>query len=91
MDESARYLVGELERLLSLPIGTPQELEVWYSESERIQQEFPARFPDSNYPHDVWHFLTDADIRVRDAGYREYQERIITDYIRRVRNDDAVA
>jgi len=91
MDEGTRYLVGELERLLSLPIGTKQELEAWYEESERVQREFSARFPDLDYPHEVWHFLADADIRARDAGYRERQECIITDYIRRVRNDDVVA
>lgn len=67
MDEGTRYLIGELERLLRLPIGTKQELEAWYEESGRVQQELPARFPDLDYPHEVWHFLADADIRACDA------------------------
>ncbi len=91
MKEGKRFLVSELERLLSLPLGSEGELEAWYGESERVQKELPERFPDLDYPHEVWHFLADADIRARDAGYREYQERIIKDFIRKSKDGDGVA
>lgn len=91
MGEGAHHLIGELERLLRLPIGTKQELKAWYEESGRVQRELPARFQDLDYPHEVWHFLADADIRARDADYRKRQERIITDYIRKVRDKDMEA
>jgi len=91
MDEGTQFLVTELERLLSLPLDSKRQIEAWYAESERVQRELPERYPDLEYPHEVWHFLADADIRARDAGYRQYQEKIMTDYIRRVRDESRVA
>jgi hypothetical protein len=91
MDEGTQFLVTELERLLSLPLDSKAQIEAWYAESERVQRELPERYPDLEYPHEVWHFLADADIRARDAGYRQYQEKIMTDYIRRVRDETRVA
>ena len=85
MDDGTRYLVDELERLLNMPIDSEQELNTWYAESKRIQKELPDRFRALDYPHEIWHFLADADIRSRDPGYRQYQERIIADYIKRVK------
>ena len=90
MDEGTKYLVTELERLMSLPLSSESELEVWYTESERVQRELPERFPNLDYPHEIWHFLADADIRARDTGYRQYQEQIIMDYIMPVRDGDSV-
>ena len=91
MDDGTHFLVTELERLLSLPLGSKSELEAWYAESERVQSELTGRYKDLDYPHEVWHFLADADIRARDAGYRQYQDKIMTDYIRRVRDESRVA
>ena len=91
MDEGTQFLITELERLLSLPLDSKSQIEVWYAESERVQRELPERYPDLEYPHEVWHFLADADIRARDVGYRQYQEKIMTDYIRRARDESRVA
>jgi hypothetical protein len=91
MDEGTQFLVTELERLLSLPLDSKSQIEAWHAESERVQRELPERYPDLEYPHEVWHFLADADIRARDPGYRQYQEKIMTDYIRRVRDESRVA
>lgn len=91
MDEGAQFLVSELERLLSLPLDSKSQLQNWYAESERVQRELLERYPDLEHPHEVWHFLADADIRARDAGYRQYQEKIVTDYIRRIRDESRVA
>jgi hypothetical protein len=42
----------------------------------------------TSYPHEIWHFLADADIRARDAGYRKYQEQIVTDYLTKATGED---
>ncbi len=91
MDEGTKFLVTRLERLLSLPLDSKSEIDAWYAESQKLQRELPERFPDLEYPHEVWHFLSDADIRARDAGYRQYQEQIIRDYIRRARDETPLA
>jgi hypothetical protein len=45
------------------------------------------RFPDLKFPDEIWHFLADAEIRAGDAGYRQYQEQIVADYIKKVRGE----
>jgi hypothetical protein len=37
--------------------------------ARRLQKSSEA----SEVPHDVWHYLSDADIRVKDAAYRQMQ------------------
>ena len=32
-------------------------------------------------PHDVYHFLDDADIRAKDQGYAEHQRRIASEWL----------
>jgi len=91
MDEGTRYLVGELERLLSLRPSSEREIEAWYVESQRVQQELQTRFPELVFPREVFHFLADADIRSQDADYCQHQERFIKDYVQRAREDDVVS
>lgn len=74
-----------------MPIGSKSQIEAWYGEPERVQRELPERYPDLEYPHEVWHFLADAAIRARDAGYRSYEEKIMTGYIRRGGDESRVA
>jgi hypothetical protein len=87
MDEGTQFLVAALERLLSLRLDSQREIETFGCESERVQRELRECYPDLEYPHEVWHFLVDADIRARDVGYRQYQEK----NIRRVRDESRVA
>ena len=87
MDEGTQFLVTELERLMSLPLGSKAERDAWYVESKRVQQALRERFANLEYPHDLWHFLADADIRARDPGYRKYQEQMVTDYITKAKSE----
>ena len=70
---------------MSLPLGTKVEIEQWCSECSKIQQTLEERFPDFEPEHEVWHFFNDADIRGRDSGYRDYQHRLMSNYITRLR------
>ena len=79
--EAADYIAGELERLMALPLSTKPDVEQWYSERDKTQQGLKERFPDFEFWHEVWHFLADAGIRARDTGYRDYQHRLMSDYV----------
>jgi hypothetical protein len=85
MDEGTQFLVIELEHLLTLPIASKPDRDAWYVESKRIKKDLRERFPNLEFPHDIWHFLADAEIRARDDGYRKYQEKIVTDYMLKAR------
>jgi hypothetical protein len=79
--EAGDYIAGELERLMALPISTKPDVEQWYSECDKTQQALKERFPYFEFWHEVWHFLDDVDIRARDPGYRDYQHRLMSDYV----------
>jgi len=87
MDSGLQFLVAKLEHLLKLPIGSKAELTAWSVESRSLQQTLRQRFPDLKFPDEIWHFLADAEIRAGDAGYRQYQEQIVADYIKKVRGE----
>ncbi len=72
---------------MALPLVGKSEVEQWYSERDKTQQVLKERFPSFEFWHEVWHFLADADIRARDTGYRDYQHRLMTDYVAFLRHE----
>jgi hypothetical protein len=81
------YLASELDRLIALPLDTKGDLDSWESQRVQVEQTLHEKFPDFE-PSDIfWHFVTDADIRLRDMSYREYQHGLISRYVRRLRNE----
>lgn len=85
-DENARFLAGELERLLSLPLNTKADLKAWYVQADKLQHVLGEKYCSLDFLHEIWHYLADADIRARDASYRRSQETIVRDYINDVRS-----
>ena len=68
-----------------MPIDTKADLEAWYRASAELRERLRAKHPDVEYEGEMYHFLVDAEIRQRDAGYRRWQEAEIRSYIQRVR------
>ena len=66
---------------MALPLNSKLDVEQWYSECDKTQHALTERFPKFEFWHEVGHFFADADIRARDNGYREYQHRLMIDYI----------
>ncbi|MFA6562259.1 MAG: hypothetical protein WCV00_10170 [Verrucomicrobiia bacterium] len=85
MDEGSQFLAVELDRLMKVPLGNKSDVAAWYQDAGRVQRSLVERFPTLEFPHEVWHFFADADIRARDAEYRLRQEQVIADYIKKVR------
>ena len=83
--EAADYLASQLERLMALPLTTPAEVEIWYAECDAVQKALQKQFPHFEPFHEVWHYFADADIRGRDAGYRDRQQRLMSDYVQHLR------
>ncbi|HXT38699.1 MAG TPA: hypothetical protein VN887_01615 [Candidatus Angelobacter sp.] len=82
---AAEFVAAQLERLVALPLDTPEDEERWEGECASFQTALETRFPTFELEHHVWHFFTDTDIRQKDAGYRERQNRAVADYVRRLR------
>src|SRR2546425_11374031 len=87
--EAAEYLASQLERLMRLPLTTPAETETWEQECQSVQDTLKSQFPIFDPYHEIWHFFADADIRARDTGYRDYQHRLMSEYVQHLRHTNA--
>jgi hypothetical protein len=68
------FLVGALEALAARPLANRRDLAAWRAEANRLEQSFTPEQADS-VPDFVWHYLGDADIRMRNPIFRVDQER----------------
>jgi hypothetical protein len=67
-------LIRALRRLAARPLTNRKELAAWRIEADRLEESFTPEQAES-VPHFVFHYLVDADIRLRNAGFRADQER----------------
>jgi hypothetical protein len=67
-------LITALESLAGRRVTNRKELAAWKIHAGRLEQSFTPEQADA-LPSFVWHYLADADIRLRNAGYRAEQER----------------
>jgi len=84
-----QFLAQQLERLLTLSLDTKEDVERWTEEARATQDGFDG-FPAFEFPHHIWHYFIDADIRQRDLEYREHQEKQIRDYIAEIRSTPTI-
>jgi hypothetical protein len=90
MSSAESYLASQLERLMALPLETKSDLENWESERNNVERALHEKFRDFEPSHNFWHFMMDADIRLRDIEYRNYQHKLISQYISRLRGTSAI-
>jgi hypothetical protein len=68
------FLIASLQTLAARPVTNRKELAAWRLEADRFEESLTPEQLDS-VPHLVFHYLADADIRLRNAGFRADQER----------------
>ena len=74
-DIQIRQLAEELTRLSEFVPTSKDELDKWYEQAKRLKDEHLLA-PDglSQYmPHFLWHYLSDADTRMKDEAYAKMQ------------------
>jgi hypothetical protein len=64
----------KLRELARRPVNTHDDLDEWRALARELEASISADLAD-RIPHFVWHYLTDADIRFREEGYRHDQEQ----------------
>jgi hypothetical protein len=74
-------LIAALESLAARRVTNRKELAAWKIHASRLEKSFTPEQVDS-MPSFVWHYLGDADIRLRNAGYRAEQERRLKQVLR---------
>lgn len=72
-DTEIHRLAEELSALVAFVPKSKDELKQWYDQAQRLQDGQLL----TNAPHFVWHYLSDADIRMKDEKYAETQNQRI--------------
>jgi hypothetical protein len=70
--------------LHAMPIASKEEREAWHAEAGRLEATLHKDYKEiyDSLPHEITHYLVDADIRAKDAGYAKYQEDLLSDLLR---------
>lgn len=76
-------LISALRALAARPLTNRKELAACRLESDRIEQSLTPEQADS-IPQFIWHYLADADIRLRNPAYRADQERQLEQALREI-------
>ncbi len=74
-------LISALQKLAALPVTNRKQLAAFKVEADQLEQSITEDEVDY-VPQFVWHYLADADIRLRNVGYRADQERKLEGVIR---------
>lgn len=78
MSYGARELAKDLRDLLARPVRNEQDLKAWYAAARLVQERIRSVPKLANeIPESVWHFLIDADTRLKDSRYKELQKQQI--------------
>ena len=83
--EGERFLAAELDRLRALPLTSSADAKRWRTEAAAVEQQLTSQFPNLDFPQEIWHYLSDADIRAREPDYAATQEQMVAGYIASVR------
>ncbi|HUD41089.1 MAG TPA: hypothetical protein VMR06_03735 [Dokdonella sp.] len=61
--------------------GKKEDLPEWYEMAGNVKNLISIECGDLNVPHFLWHYLDDADIRLKDARYAGMQNAQIKEFI----------
>ena len=76
-------LSEKLRKLHAMPIGTAEEIAAWEAAAEKLSERLYEDYKDvyDSLPHEIEHYLVDVDIRAKDPGYAQYQEKMLADLL----------
>ncbi len=62
-----------------MPLTTKEEVKRWYEAADvfdrRLRTDWISIY--DSLPHELEHYLIDAELRFKDAGYAEYQRKLL--------------
>jgi len=79
MSVLARQLASELRALLASPVTSEADLPGWTGKANLIRKHLATSYRSLEpfVTEELEHYMSDPDIRLKDAGYREMQTKII--------------
>jgi len=94
LDTSHPMLIAlkiELSSLQALPITSKEERDIWYTEAQVFADKLHGNWSEiyDLLHHELEHYLTDADIRAKDEGYKKYQENLLSELLPQKLNENS--
>ncbi|MGH8174009.1 MAG: hypothetical protein ACREPX_12785 [Rhodanobacteraceae bacterium] len=88
---SRKELAEDLRALAGIDIADKKDLAIWYEKARGVLERLSSSRTDriGYIPETVWHYLADADIRLKDRWHREAQNREIARIIEMLQRDDS--
>lgn len=82
MSYSHKELANDLRRLAVRVVRNPDDLKDWYAEAQVVQGKLMGDASVTMGMSDfVWHYLSDADIRLKDSRYAQDQNARLAEVI----------
>ena len=81
--ELLEAIAADLKILSALPLLNEQDSEIWDDEADKFRSKLYSIYAEvsDDLPHELEHYLTDTDVRLKDPGYKERQESFIRSLI----------
>jgi hypothetical protein len=82
-------LSRELRALDALPISTKEERKAWSDAAGGFEKKLRTEWVGiyDSLPHELEHYLVDADIRAKDPGYAAYQRKHLAALLTRTKEE----
>ena len=67
----------DLHALDAMPLSTRDERAMWYAAADKFREKLRGDYASlyDSLPHELEHYLADADLRAEDPSYALYQKR----------------
>jgi hypothetical protein len=84
-------VINSVRALADRRVESLDGLEAWYREAAALKGTLESHPEISSLvPHFVWHYLDDADLRLKDSAYRASQEQQLLATLRTMEKGNAV-
>jgi|JI6StandDraft_1071083.scaffolds.fasta_scaffold119303_2 hypothetical protein len=80
-------LANQLESLLARPLECEADIEPWRDNASQVEAYIGEHWSrlEVEAPHHLYHYFSDADIRVKEPEYRQDQEDAVREFIAELR------
>ncbi|MBX9402320.1 hypothetical protein K4L06_13480 [Lysobacter sp. BMK333-48F3] len=82
VQEIKRQLIAIVRELLDTEPASKAEMKDWYEKAREAKALMELDVGELDVPHALWHYLEDADIRLKDPEYSKVQIAHIEETIR---------
>lgn len=74
-------IINGIRELLDSEPDTKEGMRMWSEGAEKVMRLMEMDYGSLGVPHELWHYIHDVDIRVKDGEYKRIQVELIKEVI----------